>query len=208
MYLDFKCYPLPGFPSRIPLPIPTSPCFYEGAPLPTHPLPPHCPGIPLHWGIKPTQDLLLMPDNGIFCYLWSWSYGSLHVYSLVGSLVPGSSGGLVGSYYCSSYRAANPFSSFSLFSNSSIGDLVLSPMFECKNPPLYLSGSGRASQEITITTSCQQALVSILNSVWVWCLYNGWIPRSGSLWMAFSSVSASHFVPVFPLDKSPSGLRI
>jgi hypothetical protein len=44
-------------------------------------------------------------------------------------LVPGSSGGggLVSSYCCSSYGAANPFSSLGPFSNSSIGDLVLSP---------------------------------------------------------------------------------
>ena len=32
------------------------PHFYEGAPLPTHPLQPHHPSTPLHWGIKPSQD--------------------------------------------------------------------------------------------------------------------------------------------------------
>ena len=36
----------------------------------------------------------------------------------------------------------------------------------------------------------------------------GWIPRWGSLWMAFSSVSAPHFVLAFPLDRSSSGLKI
>jgi hypothetical protein len=30
-------------------------CFYEGAPPSTHSLPPHCPSIPLHWGIKPSD---------------------------------------------------------------------------------------------------------------------------------------------------------
>jgi hypothetical protein len=35
---------------------------------------------------------------------------------------------LVGSYCCSSYGAENPFRSFSPFSSSSTGDLVLSPM--------------------------------------------------------------------------------
>ena len=35
----------------------------------------------------------------------------------------------------------------------------------------------------------------------------GWIPRWGSLWMAFPSVSAPLFVPVFPLDRSNSGLK-
>jgi hypothetical protein len=74
----------------------------------------------------------------------------------------------VGSYCCSSYRVANPFSSFSPFSNSSIGDRLLSPMVGCEHMPLYLSGSGKASQETAISGSCQQALLGIHNSIWVW----------------------------------------
>ena len=35
-----------------------------------------------------------MMDNAIVCYTCGWSHGSLHVYSLVDSLLPGSSGGL------------------------------------------------------------------------------------------------------------------
>ena len=46
--------------------------------------------------------------------------------------------------------------------------------------------------------SCQQAHVGIHNSVWVWWLYIGWIPRWDSHWMAFPSVSAPHFVFVYP----------
>jgi hypothetical protein len=57
-------------------------------------MPPH-PGIPLHWDIKPAQDqgplLPLIPDKTILSYICSWSHGSLHVYSLVGGLAPGSS---------------------------------------------------------------------------------------------------------------------
>jgi hypothetical protein len=34
-----------------------------------------------------------------------------------------------------------------------------------------------------------------------------WIPRWGSLWMAFPSVFAPLFVPVFPLDRSNSGIK-
>jgi hypothetical protein len=34
-----------------------------------------------------------MPDKAILYYICGWSHGSLHVYSLVGSLVLGSSGG-------------------------------------------------------------------------------------------------------------------
>ena len=84
--------PLPGFPSTTPFPL----CLQEDTPLPTHLLSPHCPSIPLHWSIKPPQDQgappPLMLDKAILCYICSWNYGSLHVYSLVGGLVPGSSG--------------------------------------------------------------------------------------------------------------------
>jgi len=95
--------------------------------------------------------------------------GSLHVCSLVGGLVPRSSG-MSGWYCCSSYGVANPFSSFSPFNNSSIGDPVLSSMVGCKHPPPYLSGSGRASQETALSGSCQHALLGIRNSDWVWWL--------------------------------------
>jgi hypothetical protein len=71
------------------------PCFYEGAPPPTH----SClidPTIPLCWGIKPPQGqgppLPLMSGKAILCYICCWSYRSLHIYSLVGGLVSGSSG--------------------------------------------------------------------------------------------------------------------
>jgi hypothetical protein len=67
-----------------------------------------------------------------------------------------------------------------------------------EHPLLYLSGTGRASQEIALSVSCQQALVGIRNSVWVWWLFMGWIPRWGSLWVVIPSVSASDFVSVTP----------
>jgi hypothetical protein len=75
-------------------------------------------------------------------------------------------------------------------------------MLGCKHMHLYWSGSGRASQETAISGSYQQALFGISNSVWVWCLHMGWIPRWGSLSMAFPQ-----FVPIFPLDGSNSGLN-
>jgi hypothetical protein len=89
LYLHFKYYPLSWFLLQKPaLP---SPCLL------THSLLLPGPGIPLYWGIEPSQDqgplLSLMTNKAILCYICSWSYGSLHVYSLVGGLVPGSSGG-------------------------------------------------------------------------------------------------------------------
>jgi hypothetical protein len=48
-----------------------------------------------------------------------------------------------------------------------LGDPVLSPIFGQEHPPLYLSGTGRASQETVISGSCQQALFGIDNNVWI-----------------------------------------
>ena len=87
--------PFPVSPLRTPYTI-SLPLLLWGAPSPIHPHPLHCPSIPLHCGVKPSQDqwslLPLMPVKSILCYICSWSYGSLHVHSLVGGIVPGSSG--------------------------------------------------------------------------------------------------------------------
>jgi hypothetical protein len=88
--------PPPGFPSANSLSHPLFPCLYEGAPPPTYPLLPHHPSIPLlQWGIEPSEDqgppLPLMPNKVMLDYIWSWSHVCLHVFSLVGGLVPESS---------------------------------------------------------------------------------------------------------------------
>jgi hypothetical protein len=77
-------------------------------------------------------------------------------------------GVLVSSYCCFSYRAADPFSSLDIFSSFFIGGPLLCPVNGCEPPLLYLSGTGRASQETALSGSCQLALVGLLNSVWVW----------------------------------------
>jgi hypothetical protein len=59
-------------------------------------------------------------------------------------------GVLIGSYCYSSYGAAKFFTPLSPFSSSSIGDPVLSPTDGYVCSPLYLSGTGRASQETAI----------------------------------------------------------
>ena len=56
---------------------------------------------------------------------------------------------------------------------------MLSLMVACEDPHLYLWGSGRASPETAVSGSCQQALLGICISVWVWCLRVGWIPQVG-----------------------------
>jgi hypothetical protein len=78
-------------PLKIPYSLPTSPCS------PTYPLLLPGPGISLYRGIESSQDqrplLPLMTDKAILCYICIWSHESHHVFSLIGGLVPGSSGG-------------------------------------------------------------------------------------------------------------------
>jgi hypothetical protein len=83
---------------------------------------------------------------------------------------------------------------------------VLKHMVGCKYPHLYWSRYGRTSQEIAVSGSCQQALLGNCNSVWVWCLHVGWIPRWGQS-LESLSVSAPQFVHVFHLGKNNSGLK-
>jgi hypothetical protein len=129
------------------------------------------------------------------CILW------LVVYFL------GALGDMVGWCCWSSCGVANTISYFSPSPNSSIGVPMLSPIVGCKHLHLCLSGSDRASQEIAISGSYQQALFDISNSDWVWWLHMGWTPTWGSLWMAFPSISVQLFVPVFPLDRSNFRLK-
>jgi hypothetical protein len=74
--------------SPLETPFPILPhCFYEDALLPIHSLPPPCLGIPLYWGIEPSQDqgsLPLMSNKAVLCYICCWCHRSLHVYYLVG----------------------------------------------------------------------------------------------------------------------------
>jgi hypothetical protein len=153
LYLHFKFNPFRLFPSEPPPP-PFLPCS------PTHPFPLPCPGIPLHRAIEPSQDqgplLSLMSDKVILCYICSWSLGSLHMYSLVGDLVPVSSGVSDCFIYCSSYGTTNPFSYLGPFFSSFIGHPVLSPMDSCHIFPflcavLYLFMFGLPGSNFLIT---------------------------------------------------------
>ena len=56
--------------------------------------------------------------------------------------------------------------------------------------------------------SCVQALFGNSYRVEVGYLWMERIPKWDSLWMAFSLVSAPFFVPVFPLDRNNSRLKI
>jgi hypothetical protein len=78
--LHLKWYPTSWLPLRQPPSALPPPLYlYEGAPLPTHTLPPHSPSIPLCWGIKPPWDqrppFPLLSDKAILCYVCIWSHG-------------------------------------------------------------------------------------------------------------------------------------
>jgi hypothetical protein len=64
-----------------------------------------------------------------------------------------SSGVLVSSYCCSTYRVAVPFSSLGTFSSSSIGSPVIHPIADCDHPLLCLLGPGIVSQETATSGS-------------------------------------------------------
>ena len=49
-----------------------------------------------------------------------------------------------------------------------LGDPMISSMVGCKHPSLYMSGSGKASQETAPSDSCQHVLLGIHNSVYIW----------------------------------------
>jgi hypothetical protein len=61
-----------------------------------------------------------------------------------------SSGVLVSSYCCSTYRVAVPFSSLGNFSSSSIGGHVTHPIADCEHPLLCLLGPVFAEISITM----------------------------------------------------------
>jgi hypothetical protein len=76
---------------------------------------------------------------------------------------------------------------------------MLSPMVGSEHPPLYLSGSGRASQEIAISGFCQQAF--FWHSQQCLGLINvyGMDPQVGHSLDGLSFILyLTHFVSVFP----------
>ena len=90
-------YPFPVLPPKPLLqpPLPASMRVFLHPPthscLPTQAFPYTGASIEPSWDQGPR--LPLIPNKAILCYICGWSHGSLHVYSLVSGLVPGSSGG-------------------------------------------------------------------------------------------------------------------
>ena len=174
LYIHFKCYPKSSlYPPPTLIPKPPTPASW---PWP-------CIGA---YNVCNTKGSLfpVMANQAIFCHICSQRHMLWGV--------------LIGSYCCSTYRLADPFSSLGAFSSFSIGCPVFHLIADCEHPLLYLPGTGRASQEAVISGSYQQTLIGIHNSFWFWWLLMGWIPRWGGLCMDILLVSALNFVSVNP----------
>ena len=77
-------------------------------------------------------------------------------------LETGTLGVLLSLYCCSTYRAADPFSSLGDFSSFPMGGPVFHLIDDREHPLLYLASTGIASYEIAITGSLQQNLSGIV----------------------------------------------
>ena len=85
-------------------------------------------------------------------------------------LVPESSEGgwyLDGQYCCSSYEETNPFSPFTPFFNSFIGDNMNSPMVGCKYLPLYCKALTGPLRKQSYQDQEMQAFLGLHDSVGV-----------------------------------------
>ena len=166
LHLHFQCYPK------------SSPC-----PLPQLPYPPTPTSWP--WRSPVLRHIKFARPMDLSFHWWrtrpsSDSYAARDTSYWV----------LVSSYCCSTYRVADPFSSFGTFSSSSNGGPVIHPIADCEHPLLCLLGPGIVSQETAVSGSFQQNLASVCNGVSVWKLIMGWIPGYGSLYMVHPFVTA------------------
>ena len=145
---------------------------YPPPQFPTHPFPLFGPAVPLYW----VGHIKFASPMGL-SLLWWPTRPSFDTYAARDK----SSRVLVSSYCCPTYRVADPFSSLGTYSSSSIGGPVFYPLDDCEHPLLCLLGPGIASQETAISGSFQQNLAGMYNSICVWLLIIGWIPRWVSL---------------------------
>ena len=141
----FNIFPFPVLALENPLFHTCSPCLYEGAFSPTHPLLFSLPVIPLHWSIEHSQAhgflLPWCPKRPFSAtHAASTMDPSMCTLCLVVQFL-GAPGSLACWHCCSLHGAAMSLSCFSPFSNFSIRDSELNPMVVCEHLPLLLPGS-------------------------------------------------------------------
>ena len=143
-------------------------CYPKSPPYPSPPLP--YPPIPIFWPWhSPVLGHLKFASPMGLSFQWWPTRPSFDTYAARDK----SSGVLLSSYCCSTYRVAVPFSSLGAFSSSSIGGPVVHSIADCEHPLLCLLGPGIVSQERAITGSFQRNLASVCNGVSIWRLIMG-----------------------------------
>jgi hypothetical protein len=151
-------------------------CYPKSPPYPPPPLP--SPPTPTSWSWhSPVLGHIKFACPMDLSFQWWPTRPSFDTYAARVK----SSGVLVSSYCCSTYRATDPFSSLGTFSSSSIGGPVIHPIVDCEHPLLCLPGTGIVLHETAISGSFQQRLASVCSGVSVWRLIMGWISGYGSL---------------------------
>jgi hypothetical protein len=105
-------------------------------PIPFPPTPPFWP-----W-CSPVLGHLKLASPMVLSFHWWPTRPSFDAYAARDK----SSGVLVSSYCCSTYRVAVPFSSLGNISCSCIGGRVTHPIADCDHPLLYLLGPGIVSR--------------------------------------------------------------
>jgi hypothetical protein len=149
-----------------------------------------------------------MPDNAILCYICGSSHESTHVCSLLGGLVPGSSGGIwLADIVILLMKLQTP-------SAPSVFSLTLPLGSPCSQSNSWLWATAslfvRFWQNLSgdsyirfLSANISWFLKECLGLVFVY----GMDPQLVQSLDGLSSVSAPHFVLVFPLDRSHSGLK-
>jgi hypothetical protein len=135
----------------------------QKSPKPSSPLP--YPPIPIFWPWRsPVLGHIKFACPMGLSFQWWPTRPSFDTYAARVK----SSGILVSSYCCCTYRVADLFSFLDTFSSSSIGGPVIHPIDDCEHLLMCLLGPGLVSQETAISGSFQQNLASVCNGVSVW----------------------------------------
>jgi hypothetical protein len=187
-----------------PSPLPLWRCFPTHSPT-LAPLLQHPPTLGHQTSTGPRASLPLMSDKVTLNYICIWSHGSLHVHSLVGGLVPGSTGWSSQLMLFFLWGCSQPLCSSSPSTSSPSRVVELSLMVGSKHPYLHWSVAGRTSQGIATPDSCQQVPFGNSNTVGFSVCRQDGSPGGAVPGWPFS-VSAPVFVPVL-LDRKISGLK-
>ena len=118
----------------------------QKSPIPSPPLP--YPPIPIFWPWHyPVLRHIKFACSMGLSFQWWPTRPSFDTYAARVK----SSGVLISSYCCCSYRVTDTFSFLDTFSCSFIGGPVFHPIDGCEHPLLYLPGTGIASHETAIS---------------------------------------------------------